>query len=144
MIWLICVFFRFSLYKILCTSWIWVTTSYGREDFTIITSSIYFWISPHPGFWGPYNSNIGAFNFVSETVLLSVFYPTILSSYSLIHLSASIFLVLIHSSLFVILVIELFINVFVNSSMPCWTFLVSSSMPPFYFWDLVSSLLSLL
>ena len=75
-------------------------------------------------FWDPYNSNVGAFNVVSEvseTVLNSfhsfslfcsvVVISTILSSRSLIRSSASVILVLIPSRKFLISFIVLFVTV---------------------------------
>ena len=71
-------------------------------------------------FWDPYNSNVGAFNVVpavSETVSISFYYvllcsvsviSTLLSSSSLICSSASVFLVLVPSSVFLISVTVLF------------------------------------
>ena len=71
---------------------------------------------------------------------------TILSSSSPIHSSATFILLLIPSSVFFISVIVLFISVCsLELLVLCYTFLVSSrSVPPFFFWNLGSSLLSLL
>ena len=109
----------------LCTFWTWVAISFpmlGKFS-TIISSNIF----SDPFFFSSsssYNSNVVAYSAVPdvpETVLNSfhsfflfcslTVISTFLSSSSLIHSSASVILLLIPSSVFVILVFVLFISV---------------------------------
>ena len=105
--------------------------------------------------WDPYNVNVGVHLMLSQGLLdcphfFSFFFlyssPQQWCHYSvfssLIHFPASVILVLILYSVLSISVIVLFISVtslvFLGH---CYTFLVSSqSVPPFFFWDLGSSL----
>ena len=106
-------------------------------------------------FWDPYNSNVGTFDIVpevSETIFNSFRFftlfwsseviSTILSSSSLIHSSASDFLLLIPSAVFLISVIVLFASVclFFNFSR---SLLMNHAFSPLHFQGFLSSLLSL-
>ena len=107
-------------------------------------------------FWDPYNVNVGVHLMLSQGLLdCPHFFHSFFSILphsddchysvfsSLIHFPASVILVLILYSVLSISVIVLFISV---TSLVvlchCYTCLVSSqSVPPFFFWDLGSSLL---
>ena len=120
-------FLGFILYGILCASWTWVTISFPMlgKFLTIISSNIY----SDPFFFSSYSGSpiiqmlvhlvlsqrslrLSSILFILFSLLCSsAVISTILSSNSLIHSSASIILSLIPSSLFIFLVIVLFISV---------------------------------
>ena len=113
-------------------------------------------------FWSPYNSNVGALNVIPEVLisfysffflLLCFSFSTILFSSTLLHSSSSFILPLVPSKILLISVNVMFTAdcLFFNSSMPLLNisciFLIhasSLSVPPLYFLDFRSSLLSLL
>ena len=111
-------------------------------------------------FWDSYNSNVGVFLVFPEVFWDCPYYFTYLYFYSvpqqrlppscfrsLIHSSASGFLLLILFSVFFISVIILFNSVCMFFSSP-WSLLTILAQswygPLLFFWDLVSSLLALL
>ena len=142
----------FILYKTLCTSWTWVTTSF-RMLGKFLTLIFKYFLRPFLFFWNPYKSNAVAVNVVtedSETVLISFhsfFFILLCSSISTIPSFSSF----IHSS--AQLVCYWFLQVYFSFQLlrcstviilyPCSSrsLLSSWSISLFYFWDLGSSLL---
>ena len=132
----------FILLRNLWASWTWLTISFPIlvkfSGFSNIFSGLFSLFS-----WDPYHANVGVFNVIPEDsgclpllflfspILFSIFFfttvfSTILSSRSFIHSSASIILLLIHSSVFFISICPLVLLGFGKHFLHCIFFILFS------------------